>query len=47
MNGKKVLILGANGMLGSNLFSVLQCEKIVGLCSNELDITDSKIVYKN
>jgi len=40
MNGKKVLITGADGMLGSNLIKLLPY-KIVGFNSKELDITNS------
>lgn len=41
MSGKKVLITGSNGMLGSNLISLLPYIT-VGFTSNELDITNSK-----
>jgi len=39
----KVLITGANGMLGSNLLKLLPCETI-GFTSKELDVTDFKKV---
>lgn len=39
MTGKRILITGANGMLGSNLAKLLPYE-VVAFSSNELDVTD-------
>ena len=43
MNGKKVLITGASGMLGSNLMKLITSKQIVGYTS-ELDITNSELI---
>ncbi len=43
MIGKKVLITGASGMLGSNLLSLLGYKNLIG-CSNDFDITSLEIV---
>lgn len=43
MRGKKILITGAKGMLGSALVNNLLCEKIIGLGS-EIDITNYDVV---
>ena len=42
MNGKKVVVTGFRGMLGSNLLRYLAIEDIIGL---DLDITDADRVY--
>jgi len=42
MSGKKVLITGSHGMLGSNLLSYLDFDNIVGF---DMDITDTNAVY--
>ena len=42
MSGKKVLITGSRGMLGSNLLSYLDFDNIVGF---DIDITDANAVY--
>lgn len=42
MNGKKVLITGSNGMLGSSLLNLLSCKTVVGYDSKSLNITNSK-----
>ena len=42
MSGKKVLITGSHGMLGSNLLSYLDFDNIVGF---DIDITDANAVY--
>ena len=44
MNGKKVLITGKNGMLGSSLLSNLNCRSIVGI-DRTVDIRDSKQIF--
>lgn len=44
MSGKKVLITGKNGMLGSSLISKLNYENIVGI-DRTIDITNSKQVF--
>ena len=46
MHGKKVLITGANGMLGSSLLNFLQGKDVIGLSSTELDITKAKLVQE-
>ena len=43
MIDKKVLVIGAGGMLGSNLLSKLNFKNIIGYGS-ELDITNKKQV---
>lgn len=43
MNGKKVLITGASGMLGSNLIKFITSKQIVGYTS-ELDITNFELI---
>ena len=43
MNGEKVLITGASGMLGSNLMKLITSKQIVGYTS-ELDITNSELI---
>ncbi len=45
MNGKKVLVTGASGMLGSALIDHLDSKDTIGFGS-EFDITDSNIVSK-
>jgi len=42
MSGKKVLITGSHGMLGSNLLSYLDFDNIIGF---DIDITDTNAVY--
>lgn len=42
MNGKKVLVTGSQGMLGSSLIKLLQFEEMVGCGSASFDITDSQ-----
>ena len=42
MSGKKVLITGSRGMLGSNLLSYLDFDNIIGF---DIDITDANAVY--
>ena len=44
MSGKKVLITGKNGMLGSSLVSNLNYDSIVGI-DRTIDITDTKQVF--
>ncbi len=44
MHGKKILITGANGMLGSGLLEQLTYNEIVGFTSQQLDITNSQQV---
>ncbi len=43
MNGKKVLITGTSGMLGSNLLSLLNYKDIVE-CNSDFDITNINII---
>ncbi len=45
MNGKKVLVTGASGMLGSNLIITLNYKNVIGYGS-EFDITNSSLVYE-
>ena len=45
MNGKKVFVTGANGMLGSNLIKPLNCKDIIG-SGSEFDITNLSLVYE-
>jgi len=44
MNGKKILVTGASGMLGSSLINELNEASIIGF-DKRLDITDLNIVY--
>ena len=44
MSGKKVLITGKNGMLGSSLISKLNYKNIVGI-DRSVDITNSKQIF--
>ena len=44
MNGKKILITGSTGLLGSSLVDSLNFKNIVGFSSDELDILDTKIL---
>lgn len=45
MIGKKILITGVNGMLGTNLIKYLSFENIIGF-GKELDISNSTVVSK-
>ncbi len=42
MNGKNILIIGANGMLGSSLMNGLKEESVIGL--KDVDITDAPLL---
>lgn len=44
MNNKKVLVTGANGMLGSNILKFMTYEDVIGYSHSELDITDNNVV---
>lgn len=44
MNGKKVLITGVSGMLGSSLLKLLPYDNIVGYTSSKLNIADHQKV---
>lgn len=45
MSDKKVLITGANGMLGSNILKFMSYKNLIGYSHSELDITDHTIVH--
>lgn len=42
MSGKKILVTGSKGMLGSSLLNLLPYETVVGYDSQNLDISNSK-----
>ncbi|UPT76811.1 NAD(P)-dependent oxidoreductase [Sulfurovum sp. XGS-02] len=44
MSDKKVLVTGANGMLGSNILKFISYKDVIGFSHSDLDITDSTIV---
>lgn len=44
MIDKKVLVTGANGMLGSNILKFMSYKDVVGYSHSELDITDHNVV---
>ncbi len=45
MTGKKILVTGSRGLLGSSIIKKLQCDNIVGL-DRGFDITNQKYVLK-
>lgn len=44
MGSKKVLVTGANGMLGSNILKFISYKDVVGYSHNDLDVSDHNIV---
>lgn len=46
MNANKILVTGANGMLGSNMLKLMSNKNMVGYSHSELDITNNNEVQK-
>lgn len=44
MSSKKVLVTGANGMLGSNILKFMSYGNVIGYSHSDLDITDHNVV---
>lgn len=44
MSSKKVLVTGANGMLGSNILQFMSYDDVIGYSHNDLDVTDHNVV---